>query len=59
MHGVMSYHKTMTHQYTVNVQRSYTYTNGIVLHNTSSLVLKVFVKNIKIFPQKMLKMSQI
>ena len=29
MHSEMSYHNTMTHQYTVNVQRSYTCTQGI------------------------------
>ena len=29
MHSVMGNHKTMTHQYTVNVQRSYTCTQGI------------------------------
>ena len=26
MHSVLENHKTMSHQYTVNVQRSYTYT---------------------------------
>ena len=41
MHSVMGNHKTMTHQYTVNVQRSYTHTQGInSLYTTRSKVVK-------------------
>ena len=45
MHSVLGNHKTMTHQYTVNVIHVYRELKS--LHNTSSLVLKVYEKTIK------------